>query len=188
MKPDREDYSLEQTALSHAGINPMTCRDSVQCAIDRQLPGCYQAEAYLMQLYEQVEAGILKPTRIIEPPTGVIGSNEIYISKEDAERWQPEEPPIKPASSKLKSSNPTDELTGKSKNTYLNLIKALCLLIARYELKQPKPKYFENRNIVLNNGRISAEALRELLQAIDPDTPERAEQLIKKGFFPKFSG
>ncbi len=97
MNPDREDYSLDEVALMKAGINPMHCRDSVQCAIDRQLPGCYQAEANLMKLYEDCEAGILKPTRIIKPPIGVLGTDDIYISKEDAENWQPEAPPIQPA-------------------------------------------------------------------------------------------
>ncbi len=180
MSPDREDCSLDDTALSHAGINPMTCRNSVQCAIKRELPGCYEAEAYLMQLYEQVEAGILKPTRIVKPPPGVIGTDDIYISKEDAERWRPEAPPIQPANNKPKPSNPSGDLTGKSKTTHQQTIIGLVEYVIWNETGKPKPKHFEDRDIVLSNGRLSAEALRELLQAMYPDTPNRAEEIIKE--------
>lgn len=185
MTPDSKDCSLHYLALVTAGIDPMTCHENVWCAIKRQLPGCYQAEAYLMQLIEQVEAGLLKRTRTEEPPPYVLSlDDDVYISKEDAENWQPEAPVLSPANAKAKSSNTPGELSGKSRTAFLKLIKALCLLVARYEQGQPKPGHFKDRKILSDDGSIKTQALRELLQEIDPDTPGRAEQLIKEAFKP----
>ena len=178
MKPDRDDYSLDEVALYKAGIDPMTCRDSVRCAVKRELPGCHQAEANLMQLHEAIEAGVLIPSRVVKPPQGVLGSDDIYISKEDCIKWQAKD--NNPLKEKSKSND--IELSGKSRSSILHLVCALCLLIARYESGQGKPKHFENRKIISDDGTIKAKALRELLQEIDRNTPSRAEELIKEAF------
>ena len=105
-------------------------------------------------------------------------SHEIYISYKTFMNWL-KEGRSAPISSRTKSSSSCD-LEGKSRNSFLKLIKALITYVTLIETGQPRPKHFLNRKVILENGRISAEALRMMLQAIDPDTPSRAEQIIKE--------
>ena len=180
MQPDsRKDYSLEDVALLKADIYPESCSYSVECAAHLKLPGWEKARLYLEQLYKQVESGQLIPARIIEPEKGVLGSDEIYLTEDDAQNWQPDEPnPLKTAAPKPEQAKTIR--SGKSWNSAMRLIKALCWLIERYETGQPKPEYFGNKKILKRDGNISAQALRELLQEICNDTPSRAEELIKE--------
>ena len=178
MKPDIEEYSLDEVALRYAGINPFFCESSVSCAVHRNLTNAYLAEGYLDYLYKLINTGQITPTRVIPPPPGVMGSDEIYISKEDAERWQPEDLPVKPASSKPKPSNPSDELTGKSRTTFINTIKAFSILVSHYETKRRKPGAYPHTNILKDSGEVNAEALKRLLTDVCPETPPRVDKLI----------
>ena len=180
MKPDNEYYRLDDVALMKAGIDPRECFGFVEYAVKNNLPGCHKALSYLEQLIEQTNSGQIQPCVYREPEDGLLNPDYVYISKEDAERWQPEAPPIQPVNDKPKPSNPSDELIGKSKTAHQQTIIGLVEYVIWKETGKPNPEYFKNRDIVLNNGRLSAEALRELLQAMYPDTPNRAEEIIKE--------
>ncbi|WP_252177947.1 hypothetical protein [Endozoicomonas sp. 4G] len=173
MKPDRVDYSLDEVALMKADIDPMVCRDSVKCAIKRQLlPGCYQAEAYLMQLIEQVEAGILKPTRTIEPPPGIIGSDEIYISKEVAENWQPEAPALSPANCE---PIPVETKSAKDKRSTLLAVAILARYTGLYQ-KYDEQGRKGGQKAIAQLIRDTAEHLGYSLQGLSLPT---LQQLLK---------
>lgn len=180
----KQDYTIDEVALWKAGIDPRTCYESVQCAVDRKLPGYEKAESYLEQLWEQVEAGTLKPSLVLPPPEPegrmiVIGLDEVYLSAEDAENWQPEQDmPLKQPKG--------EELSGKSLTTHLNLERALIKLVIEYESGNRMPKDYPHEHILNENGNINAEALKRLLQDICEKTPKRADVLIKKALQSQF--
>ena len=99
MQPDsRKDYSLEDVALLKADINPESCNYSVERATSLKLPGWEKARLYLEQLCKQIENGQLTQAKTLEPEKEVLGSDEIYLTEEDAINWNPDEDnPLKPA-------------------------------------------------------------------------------------------
>lgn len=173
MTDTKQNYTIDEIALLKAGIDPRTCYESVQCAVDRKLTGYEKAESYLEQLWEQIEAGILQPALVMPPPDEEIGSDEIYLSVDDAENWQPEQGiPSKQAKG--------EELSGKSLTTHLNLEKAFIKLIIEYESGRRPPRGYPHEHILFEDGNLNAEALKRLLQEICEETPKRADSLIKK--------
>ena len=114
MTDTKQNYTIDEIALQKAGIDPRTCYESVQCAVDRKLTGYEKAESYLEQLWEQIEAGTLEPALVLPPPDGEIGSDEVYLSAEDAENWQPEDNPFnsqQPKINKADSKKPAQSST-----------------------------------------------------------------------------
>lgn len=185
MKPDREEYSVDEVALRKAGIDPYTCSGSVDEACRLKLPGCEKAMAYITELCEQIKHDVLQPTTMPYFPGDIItpgiDSFNIYISKNDAVSWQPATLPIKPI---IEGIEPpcliNDSLSAKSRSSLMNLIKALTSLVAMYETKRYRPNTYPHLNIVKDSGEINSEALKRLLIDVHSGTPARADKLIRE--------
>ncbi len=107
VKPDFDEYSpLEVVALKKAGINPDFCRGKIRTARRRQLPGSDEANRYYHLLMAHIEAGMV-PYKVASPPKGVMGSDDILISKKDADDWEPDKLTNKDSSFK-KAKMPVD--------------------------------------------------------------------------------
>ena len=113
--------------------------------------------------------------------------NERVISKSDLIQWSYENgysfPNIECATP-TPSETVTENRMGDTNNERSlrhckKIIKSLVKAIYMYENDDQKPPGFTNRPIINSKGNMSYLALRELLQELDPETPRRAEEIIK---------
>ena len=188
MKPDREEYSLNEVALMKAGIDPRECCNSVHYAIKKNLPGCHKAFLYLEQLIEQVESRQLQAVTYIEAEDGVLGSEDILISKEDAERWQPEDLPIKPVISEPNPDKPKTERDKRSTLLAFALLARHTGLYEKYNGQGRKGGQKAIAQLIRNTAeeldyslqRLSMQTLQQLLKEAEDALIEQPKTTVVK--------
>ena len=188
MKPDIEEYSLNEVALMKAGIDPRECCNSVHYAIKKNLPGCHKAFLYLEQLIEQVESRQLQAVTYIEAEDGVLGSEDILISKEDAERWQPGDLPIKPVISEPNPDKPKTERDKRSTLLAFALLARHTGLYEKYNGQGRKGGQKAIAQLIRNTAeeldyslqRLSMQTLQQLLKEAEDALIEQPKTTVVK--------
>lgn len=181
MKPDiGEYYNIEQAALFKAGIDPRTCCNRIEKAVERKVKNYQEAEDYYFHLQDRVRLGEWEKTNerdVFIHAGGTLDDPvpfENYITGKDLLEWCEQTEAVK----EPERSKP--EIHPKTENTYKKLIVSLLRLVVIYEGGGEKPDPYKNREILKRDGSLSFNALKELLKEIDPNTPAKADEFMRK--------
>ena len=97
MSPDYQECSLVDLALRRADINPSCCNSHIgpdlakQCGSEEKAA---KAKCYYEMILEDYDNGRFRSARVLPPLDGVLGSDLVLISIDEALDWRPHAPPI----------------------------------------------------------------------------------------------
>lgn len=174
-------YTLEEAALLKAKVKLHECIEpsfgmtpSIEAARHKKLEGWEEAAVYLEQFEMAVdEQRIETKIRTVRYDNG-LPLETSTIAEQDVMTW----PSLNSLYDRFGFAADDDPIAPRSRKAYDYLIQGFIKYLENVENNKPRPRGCKNLKLI-RNGKVSLNAVKDLLRALHPKVRESADETMK---------